>query len=200
MIKKNNFKKGFTLLELLIVLTVIIILASLLLPALSKARQRTQSTKCLANLKQLITAVALYAQDYGKYPNITPGAPDQPFTGDGGNGKLATLLNPFVNNKDVFICPANTTELYGPNPEGIKTSYKYNEVMRFTNVYSTNMLASWSVVLIDNKDWAPRHLNGANLAYMDGHVEWHPQSGDRGYATGSDPYGNVAWYNWGRPP
>ena len=60
----NERRLGFTLIELLVVITLIAILAALLLPALSKARERSQGIVCLNNTRQLALAWMLYADDH----------------------------------------------------------------------------------------------------------------------------------------
>ena len=60
---KGQRHRGFTLIELLVVIAIIAILAALLLPALSRAKQRGQRTSCLSNLKQIGVAFQLYLDD-----------------------------------------------------------------------------------------------------------------------------------------
>lgn len=91
---------AFTLIELLVVIAIIAILAAMLLPALSLAKEKAHAAKCLSNVRQMSLASMLYAgQDREVYPWTFTAV-----VGGAGVGWF-NYIQPFLQNTNVLLCP-----------------------------------------------------------------------------------------------
>ncbi len=123
-------RRGFTLIEVLVVAAIIALLISILLPALSRARQQSRATVCLSNLRQLGMAVNMYAQsnkgilvDYGM--------------SHGGSEDIRrawyTTLKKDYGNRLILRCPADESPYWDDPYPGTeikrRTGYGVNEYL-----------------------------------------------------------------------
>ncbi|MGB7582373.1 MAG: prepilin-type N-terminal cleavage/methylation domain-containing protein [Sedimentisphaerales bacterium] len=103
--------RAFTLVELLVVISVIGLLMAILLPALGRARGVAKRTYCESNLRQIGVAIRAYLDDNR---DIFPLACAYPWsitdpTNPGYLPPITNFLGPLLKNPKVFICPADTT-------------------------------------------------------------------------------------------
>jgi prepilin-type N-terminal cleavage/methylation domain-containing protein len=121
---------GFTLVELLVVIGIIALLISILLPALGKARQQAQTVTCLANLRSLGQAAAVYQAQYKSVPPLAQWS-NGAFSGNRFRGFNLWSLLSVKAGQNTAVCPtaaASPTPTWtaANNPNRALYTYKYN--------------------------------------------------------------------------
>ena len=188
--KRSNYL-NFTLVELLVVIAIIAILASMLLPALGKAREKAYSAECKSNLKNLGAGLVLYTDDFDGWilPTVTP----YPNSGIYGAEVWMRVLRKENYLKKALLCPSEKRE-FSYRPDGhfarniylgyslASNAYPYRKLTRIKNYaaaidawdngrtasylgHGDNLLGEYG-----NRTFEPRHSNQGNILYLDSHV------------------------------
>ncbi len=185
-------RKAFTLIELLVVIAIIAILAAILFPVFSRAREKARQASCLSNLKQYALATLMYVQDYDEVlPPAVGGLPD---------GSLfwttVELVEPYVKNRQIRFCPSDRAGSVDLSmfPGLAKYSYVWNKaafaymvpgmpagaIMSLAQIplpsdttafFDGYMIMQQGPVLLTKH----RHNDGANVSFLDGHAKWFPR-------------------------
>jgi prepilin-type N-terminal cleavage/methylation domain-containing protein/prepilin-type processing-associated H-X9-DG protein len=133
--KRPNGPDGFTLIELLVVIAIIAILAALLLPALSRAKNRAKDISCLNNLKELGVSHAMYVGDYGVSFEYTANE----------NLWMAELLAYHAQVNAVRSCPVGFNPTTRTVPGSPNYIYGTADMMWTWAPYATNIQGSYAL-------------------------------------------------------
>ena len=96
---KAGNSRGFTLIEMLVVIAIIAILAAILFPVINSAREKARQAQCRTNLMQLVQQLKVYRTDYGMYP------PPPMYTGTRYEGGFSALYPDYIQDRNLLICP-----------------------------------------------------------------------------------------------
>ncbi len=96
-------RRGFTLIEMLVVISIIVVLMAILFPVFATVRRKAREAQCWSNLHQLAAALKEYRNDHGRYP----GPPA--WNGTRYVGGFSDLYPDYVDNSKLLICPDDQT-------------------------------------------------------------------------------------------
>lgn len=184
---------GFTLVELIIVVAIIMLLAAMFFPVFEAAMARAESTSCLSNLRNMGMAVRLYADDYEDA--IVPASVGGP---PGYQGTCwDVLLQRYLRNRDILLCPSDESPTASvPGRVSLPHSYGINFSIAFLGGYNASSLRIFEIeeparVILFCEIYGTfrtfgvsypdgqfervardRHSGGANYTFVDGHARW----------------------------
>lgn len=181
---------GFTLIELLVVIAIIGVLAGILLPALSTARERARRTTCMNNLRQFAMAYEMYAEDFHEV------FPINEYAVAGTKKEDKSIYPHYINTPKTFWCPSSINR-NNQAPTDI-TSLKWDNSYAFVFGLTTSNNKDKPVPMISDNgvftggDYG-NHRYGVNVLYIDGSVLWLNVDADDIEVSASDHMGNVAY-------
>lgn len=168
-------RAAFTLIELLVVIAIIAILAALLMPTLSRAKESGRSAACIGNLRQMGVALQLYVQDNNnRLPTMRDklAGTNQPPTNV--LASVDVVLKNELGNLNVLRCPSDQVQIF----EQSGSSYAWNSLLNgqdadHLKVLGMNFDSHAIPVMFDKEGFhAARGAGKAvNYLYADGHIK-----------------------------
>ncbi len=187
-------RDGFTLMEILVVIAIIGVLAAILLPALSVARERARRTTCTNNLRQFSMAYEMYSADF--YEKFPAQAEDGLYLETATPTDVFAIYPNYIATPKVFWCPSSAKR-GNEQPSTIGSGNWDNSYSFVFGLTTSNHCSQPVPVISDNGTYQSgeedygNHEYGVNVYYLDGSVLWVNAGDDE--VSSSTSVGNVAY-------
>lgn len=164
----HSHARGFTLMELLVVMVIVAGLAAMAFPVSQRVMAGARASTCMTNLKEIGAALQLYLADHN---NTMPKLVTARASKDSDEAALDTALKPYTENEKIFRCPADDRHLW----EKTGTSYLWDNLLNEQNVGSLDFMGlvrsgNRIPVVSDKEDFHKYRDVKVNILYADGHV------------------------------
>jgi prepilin-type N-terminal cleavage/methylation domain-containing protein/prepilin-type processing-associated H-X9-DG protein len=159
----GRHRQAFTLIELVVVISLVSLLMGLLVPGLNIIRKKATNVECISNLKELYIAMQLYANDNdGRFPKVT-NYNQVPL-------KIMEILKPYVNTDDIFWCPGDREK--ESHPGGSYDWRVTHDPKTTLSGVRLDLIRHPNRVIIAGELAPDIHEPGMiNVLYADGHVD-----------------------------
>lgn len=185
--------RGFTLVELLVVIGIIAVLTAILFPVFTSVRKAARRTACLSNLRQLVQAQKMYSDDHDR--GLVPA---RSWNGDRSSlgSTWCVILQPYMKSTQLLLCGADDAPQQVDRSQDLPHSYGINYNLTFNSayagvpfVYSMSSVQRTSDLLIffdlvssakamgasyythRTGRMATRHGGRCNVGFLDGHAK-----------------------------
>ena len=168
-------RSGFSLIELLVVVSIVTLLVGLALPALSHARAAAHRSRCLSNLRQLGVALEAYRHDHDDMVPEALTLPVDPFS-----PSIVEIMDPYLSSPQAWRCPADRDGVhaaYGVSYEYLLGYYLLatpTRTERLRLLRSFERMPALAFVMADAEGWhrgGPAG-GGRNALFLDGRADW----------------------------
>ncbi len=167
-------RQAFTLVEMLVVIAIIGVLAGLLLPVLARGKDKAHDLKCLSHLRQLGTAVYLYADEHNHRLPAAERRPTTPVISTNVLPRICDLLSNYVGGElKVFICPKDKAGYHNQEGSSYEWNYTFNSQPIEQLLFPGGTLSTEEAPLLYDYDNVHKSSKGdtKNVLFADGHVD-----------------------------
>ena len=198
---KVSGQNAFTLVEILVVLSVIALLAAILFPAFSSSREKSRISSCLSNVRQIGVAILAYRQDFDeRFPVATDNNDHGVYLWESGEPKirealsesppLGSALSAYIKDNQIWRCPSDVggKKILNRNADNYDTIV-YNSSNEFYSMFGTSYVYRVELGFVETSedakavDFGEKSLSISDIVMLADGSNWHMASRPNAVST-----------------